>query len=239
MARRKHSGEGLGHSLTDLMTSIAVIFILLFLAFLQNEREEIAARKQETKSNREQLLAQLRERFPDKKGIKIKEDADDPLTLEIVLTDNPDLLSFESEQAKVKPTGVFFLEGFVPDLAEIVCSNEAQGMLDSIIVEGHTDSNGDDDLNTGLSARRATDVLIHSRKILAAAIDGHVAAADTLEHCFLTFAQATGRGEQDLVLREDETENKGASRRVIIKVRVKSLEQREAVDDVQEASVGG
>ena len=62
MAKSEHSAEGFGSSLTDLMTSIAVIFILLFLVFLQNQQEELASRERLTERTIERLFAQLSSR---------------------------------------------------------------------------------------------------------------------------------------------------------------------------------
>ena len=94
MAKEEHSADGLGHSLTDLMTSIAVIFILFFLVFAHNqqkeikaERDEIEKRERTTTSNRELLLKALTDAFQEREDIEIKEDPDDPLSLEIVIRD--------------------------------------------------------------------------------------------------------------------------------------------------------
>ena len=120
MAREQpSSSEGLGHSLTDLMTSIAVIFILLFLAFLRNEQQEIAHRKGKTETNREQLLNQLKRQL--REDVVVREDPDDPLTLEIVLRDDPELLTFAYNKARVRPQGKVFLREFIPQLSDIVC----------------------------------------------------------------------------------------------------------------------
>ena len=234
MARRAESTDGLSHSLTDLMTSIAVIFILLFLVFLRNEQQEIESRKRQTVSNVDRLLAQLDGEMS--AGVKIEEDPNDPLTLLIILRDNPELLSFSFGRDDVTPTSRRFLERFIPRLGRIVCSEEAEPIIDSLIIEGHTDSRGDNDLNTGLSARRATAVLIESRKILSELSETPSAEPSELESCFLRLARATGRGEQELIL-EDGEEHSDKSRRVVVKVRVKSLEQRENLAPNSQASL--
>ncbi len=235
MARRTQQSDGFGHSLTDLMTSIAVIFILLFLLFLQNEREDIAVRKRRTETNLERIFAQLDGELS--ADVDIQKDPDDPLTLLIVLRDNPEILSFAYNRAEIREKGRLFLEDFIPKLSKIVCSSESEEIVDSLIIEGHTDSAGTHDTNTDLSARRATAVLIESHRILSREKDDPSLPQGRIEACFLHFSQATGRGEQELIL-DDFVENRAASRRVVIKVRVKSMEQREPLVALPETRIG-
>jgi len=223
MAKSEHSAEGFGSSLTDLMTSIAVIFILLFLVFLQNQQDELASRERLTERTIERLFAQLEGELS--AGVEIKKDEDDPLTLLIVLRDDPELLSFKFNQAEVRDKSRRFLERFIPQLTAIVCEDSLEPLIDSIIIEGHTDSRGSDDSNTDLSARRATAVLIESRQILSALEQEVSVDLPGSEKCFLRLSQATGRGEQELVT-VGGVEDLRMSRRVVVKVRVKSLEQR-------------
>lgn len=232
MARREQAADGVGNSLTDLMTSIAVIFILLFLLFVKDEQEERAIRERQTKTNLEMLFARLDGEMS--AGVELQRDPDDPLTLMIVLRDNPELLSFRYNDALVRENGLRFLREFVPKLAGVVCADEAEKLIDSLIIEGHTDSQGTHDTNTDLSARRATAVLIESRKILANSETG--SDGTSLESCFLGLSRATGRGEQDRIMRGG-VEDSDSSRRVVVKVRVKSLEQRENVSSVPEGAL--
>ena len=236
MARKPQGGEGVSHSLMDLMTSIAVIFILLFLVFIRNEHEEIAIRKRQTKTNIDKLFAKLNGELS--ADVEVEEDPEDRLTLLIVLRDEPDILSFAYNRAEIREKGKAFLQRFIPRLSDIVCSEDAEDIIDSLIIEGHTDSRGSDDTNTDLSARRATAVLIESREIIAERemLDG--SDRERLESCFLRLSQATGRGEQELI-KPGGVENSDLSRRVVVKVRVKSMEQREAVGEAVEASIGG
>jgi outer membrane protein OmpA-like peptidoglycan-associated protein len=223
----ENSADGLGHALTDLMTSIAVIFILLFVAFLRNEQVEIADQKNETVDNRAQILQALTDEFGEN---FVKAVEGDPLTLQIVLDDK--MLKFAYNRARVRSEGEEFLSTFIPQLAVIVCSEGREPLIDSIIIEGHTDSNGSHDHNTELSAERATAVLVKSRRILE---DSGMPSTNELQGCFLRLSQATGRGKQEPVF-NDGVEDKDASRRVVVKVRVKSMEQRE--DAERAASTG-
>ena len=63
MASRYGSGEDFSHAITDLMTSIAIVFVLLFLFFAQQQLEETEEKVSETERIMSQLLAALQEEF--------------------------------------------------------------------------------------------------------------------------------------------------------------------------------
>ena len=69
-------GTGLASSLTDLMTSLAVIFILLLVAMLNNAR-------QQAEGTKSQVLARLEDALKvfQKEGVQVKTDPKDPLGL--------------------------------------------------------------------------------------------------------------------------------------------------------------
>lgn len=235
MPRESHSNEGLSHSLTDLMTSIAVIFILLFLVFVQSQQAQNEKRLNQTKTNRQKLFESLKGAgFGDQ--VKVESDKMDPLTVLVVVSDESNLLSFETNKYDVNSSSEAFLREFIPKLSQVICVPEINDALDSVIIEGHTDTNGEDDHNTGLSAQRATEVFIHSRIILAATPIPPGSDLLNLESCFLEKSQATGRGERDLI-RDPATnlEDEKKSRRVVVKLRVKSQEQREDLNPGSES----
>ena len=265
MARDGQSVDAFGHSLTDLMTSIAVIFILFFLAFVDSKQKEFAERESQTVTNREELFDALREEFPEGDGdVAVLMDPDDPLSLEIVLTQSPEALEFKQGKRDLEKSGERFLLGFVPNLTRIVCSDLNEPRVDSIVIEGHTSGEGKADWNTELSALRATEVMKESHEILDESGVSRESA------CFMRLARSTGRGDQARVeyelqrsaplptraefrerdlfhwtdrkrvryqelIDEYETpsepplkiEDGTGSRRVVVKIRVKSMEQRE------------
>ena len=65
------SNSGLSSSMTDLMTSLAVIFILLLVATMNNKQQEV-------RQSRENILAKLRETLNQElveyKGLELKDD---------------------------------------------------------------------------------------------------------------------------------------------------------------------
>src|SRR5437879_2554549 len=115
-------GSGLASSLTDLMTSLAVIFILLLVALVNNKQRELHATQEEieriqkqlleaaktSKTTRETILVELRKQLADlaAKGVEIKEDETDPLGLLVVVPEG--LLQFGVDQHDIPRRGQEF-----------------------------------------------------------------------------------------------------------------------------------
>ena len=152
--------SSLASSLTDLMTSLAVIFVLLLVASLNNLK---------TSDTRTQVIRKLQEvlREFEAKGLKVEEDPTDPLTL-LVLVPEKGLLEFDFNKADIRPNGLEFLRQFTPRLSATVCSGEFQKEINSIIVEGHADSQGTVKANLERSQQRSSAVVIDGVTVLAA-----------------------------------------------------------------------
>jgi len=216
MAAERNSG--LSNSFTDLMTSLAVIFILLLCASLYNAQSEGEASRN---SVLEQLRKELRE-FT-KSGVEVRSDPKDPLGLLILVPQG--LLQFDVDKADIPAGGQEFLRSFIPKLSNVVCSDRFVKDINSIVVEGHTDSSGPDKHNWQLSQRRSMAVVDSSLDVL-----GEGSATETQRPYFLQFLSASGRGKAEPVLDPTGEENKALSRRVVFKIRVRSLEQKPLVE---------
>jgi outer membrane protein OmpA-like peptidoglycan-associated protein len=212
------SGEGFAYSMVDLMTSLVVIFILLLIVFLRQTSEQAIAESKQTESAREQVMRRLQEEFGTlDTRIQVKIDDLDPLTLLVIVPEG--LLGFEKNRYEIPSYGIDFLKSFAPTLAGVLCAPELSGKVDSLIIEGHTDSSGTEEINIPLSTQRATIVMIQSRALLKQ-------STSSLEPCFLELASASGRGPRDPILDTQGLEHPEKSRRVQFKVRVRSIEQR-------------
>jgi outer membrane protein OmpA-like peptidoglycan-associated protein len=213
--------SGLSSSLTDLMTSLMVIFILLLVASLKNAQ-------QEGETTRNTILFKLQERLRSEideykdQGFEIKTDPKDPLGLIVVVPDG--LLNFEVNKANIPPAGTEFLQKIIPKMASTFCSDEFRGEMESIVIEGHTDTTGSDERNLPLSQERSLRVIQESLRVLAA--QQPVEAAKQNRSCFLELLSATGRGSVEPVKDGNGQEDLNRSRRVIFKIRVRSLERR-------------
>jgi chemotaxis protein MotB len=211
MSRGK-SDAVLSNSFVDLMTSLAVIFILLLCASLNNAHEE-------SQTTRNSALVEMRSALKEfvSGGIEVKTDPLDPLGLLVLVPE--DLLAFELDRADISPAGDAFLRVFIPKLSAVVCSPRFSQEVNSIIVEGHTDSSGTARHNWDLSQKRSMSVVRASLDILD---DGGMRQEKT---AFLRLLSATGRGSAELVKDASGAENTRMSRRVIFKLRFRSIEQ--------------
>jgi chemotaxis protein MotB len=209
---------GTANSFTDLMTSLLVIFILLLCSFMNNAFGE----SERTKTViLEKLQHQLRD-F-EVKGVAVKEDKNDPLTLLILVPEG--LLEFKTDLAEIPPKGNEFLDAFIPKLTDTIYLPEFREEISSVVVEGHTDSRGSDAHNLSLSQQRSLSVVNKCLNILEKSYDSKNGDI-TKSAYFLKVLSASGRGKQDIILTPEGQEDLSQSRRVIFKIRVRSFEEK-------------
>lgn len=213
--------ETFGHSLTDLMTSLAIIFVLLLVVFLKHAHDQ----SERAKESVQKQLADLLEA----KKLEIRQDAKDPLTLAVKLDET--LLRFPVGGDSLTSSGDQFVRGFFKTFAQQICEPSLRAKIDSVIIEGHTDNSGERTPegvrhNIALSQRRSYAVLESALKSLP---------SDSPDYeCLLKLASANGRGSREPIYepvaaspgKEAQTAySPHLSRRVEVKIRVKSAEQ--------------
>ena len=214
----EHEGSGLASSLTDLMTSLAVIFILLLVAMLNNQRQQAAGTKSLVLSRLQAALEKFKEQ-----GVEVKSDPKDPLVLLVIVPE--DLLKFERGKSEIPVSGFDFLQGFAPKFVSTACSSEIRDGISSIVVEGHASSEGKESDNLSLSQRRSMAVIQQSLIVL----DGSSLPNASENHkCFVSLISATGRGSAEPIY-ADGLEDRPHSRRVVFKIRIKSFEERKEI----------
>lgn len=200
------------NGMIDLMTSLAMIFILLFAAFITQTSSEAQSELQEHKQDVQTTLRDHLGRL----GLSLDADPRDPLTLLIVVPENR--LTFEFGKSTITPQADRFLEEAMPFYAAALCGL-LRDKIDSLAIQGHTDDRGDDAYNLKLSQERSLAVMVKGLEV----IEAHV---PSVYQCFQEITSASGRGRQDLVYEADNRVNREKSRRVIFKIRLRSTEQR-------------
>ncbi|MEW5980595.1 MAG: OmpA family protein [Acidobacteriota bacterium] len=211
------SGESanFASSMTDLMTSLAVIFVLLLVASLNNIRQEQENAVTSIHVILDEVLAEFR-----RIGVEVQRDEKDPLVLLVIVPE--DLFRFAFDRADIPAQGIVFLQEFAPKLVGQVCKEDLRERISSIIVEGHADYRGTDKANFDRSQQRASAVVIETLQTL-----GHSNLSDEarLAECFKDLVSASGRGNAEPILDSEGKPDPDRSRRVIFKIRVRSLEQ--------------
>ncbi|MDP1769185.1 MAG: OmpA family protein [Nitrospirota bacterium] len=214
MTRATPQGAGVSHTtigITDLMTSLAVVFILLFAAQITKTS---SAAQSELQENKQDVQTALRDHIQ-QLGLSLDADPRDPLALLIVVPENR--LTFEFGKSTLSSTSDQFLADALPFYVGALCG-PLHDKIDSLAIEGHTDDHGSDAFNLKLSQERSLAVMVKGMEIVQANVP-------SAYQCFQEITSATGRGRQDLIYDAPAIVNREKSRRVIFKIRLRSAEQ--------------
>ena len=209
------------HGLTDLMTSLVMVFILLFVAFITQTSSEAQSALQEHKHDVQTALKDHLARL----GLSLDADPRDPLSLMIVVPEN--LLTFEFGQSQLSAKAHTFLEAAMPFYASAVCG-PLRHTIDSLAIQGHTDDRGGDAYNLQLSQERSLAVMVKGLEVIRD-------RSPLAYQCFQEMTTASGRGRQELIYDGNHQVNREKSRRVIFKIRLRSTEQRHTTENLLSA----
>jgi flagellar motor protein MotB len=109
-----------------------VIFILLLLVFISHTASKDAAL-------RDVLLKKLKTDLePQGLSELIRPDTKDRNAILVIVPDQ--LMRFNSQESTVQQGGSDWLKAHMPDFAEVLCDPHFRSSIDSIVVEGHTDT---------------------------------------------------------------------------------------------------
>jgi outer membrane protein OmpA-like peptidoglycan-associated protein len=218
-----HDDQSLAHSMTDLMTSLAVIFILLLVVYLKHNFDE----QQQGSMKRIEALQNALDQALIAQDIHCDRDPNkDPLSCTIRVRD--DKLQFGFNSAALTGKGQQFMHWMTPRLTGVLCSPTYRKDIDAVFIQGFTDSVGNDDTNLKLSAARSFEVLSYS--LNKANLPGQQ------KDCLLDMSSTSGRGERELLRTAQGLENANASRRVEFTIRIKSYEMRSRLQEAAQAS---
>jgi outer membrane protein OmpA-like peptidoglycan-associated protein len=220
------SGGHHATSFTDLMASLLVIFVLLFVASVNN-----AAAK--GKTVQDELLAELKKKLS-AIGLsqdQIHRDERDKNAIVIIM---PDSLLFSRGSPDVRPGGQEALRSLMPLLAGVLCEPPMRQNIQTVVVEGHTDTTWADarvsaearrDLNLALSQSRSMEVV----KVSLGALD-----VPARRGCFRSLLSASGRGQEEPL--SNAAGDDARQRRVVFKIRVTTDVAREILEGVHRDS---
>jgi outer membrane protein OmpA-like peptidoglycan-associated protein len=207
---------GSGHaaaSFTDLMASLMVIFVLLFVAYVNN-----AAAK--GKTAQDELLSTLKRRLtaigisPD----AVRRDERDKNAIVVIM---PDSLLFQRGSKTVGQGGETVLREIMPLLATVLCEARVRSNIQTVVVEGHTDTTW---AAAGLGAvsfeagRDSNLALSQGRSMEVVKIGLRALPEPDQRVCLRNLLSASGRGQEELLA--EVPGDDARQRRVVFKIRV-------------------
>lgn len=200
--------------ITDLMTSLAVIFVLLLVVFASASRPAEEPRERPPAAPEgviaRQVRAALERSAPG--GLALEADPADAQSLRVVVPES--LLNFEIGKSTLSPSAEHFLAETMPAFALALCGGLREHVA-GVVIEGHTDDLGGDAMNLRLSQERSFRVLVRGLEAIRA-------AAPAAHACFAELTSASGRGKQDLLYDEQRRPAREISRRVVFKILLRS-----------------
>lgn len=139
-------------SIGDLMASVLIVFILIFVYQVLDINEKIEAKDkiiQEMTNVKNKIIEKLNGEF-EKENLRIIIDQKNG---SIKLDEK---ILFSTGESNLKPEGKEYLEKFIPLYSKLLLSDkDIRAELSQIIVEGHTDDVGSYMYNLNLSQKRA------------------------------------------------------------------------------------
>lgn len=199
----REGSSALTNGVADLMTSLAVIFILLLAAYI-TRIEDGNAKPPPNGIPSTQQRATLEPLTP-------KVEAKGPSVLTVTVPDTA--LNFEFGKSTLLPSAETFLSEEMPHYAGVVCGHGGQE-VEAFVIEGYTDDLGDDVRNLRLSQDRSFAVLAKSLEVIREKLP-------LAYECFLQKATANGRGRQNLLRNEAGHLDRDKSRRVVFKIHLR------------------
>jgi outer membrane protein OmpA-like peptidoglycan-associated protein len=202
-------------SFTDLMASMMVIFILLFVVYSNN----VAQSKRDTTHK---VLEELKNGLA-KAGMDTSQVRPDPHDRYAVLVVMPSSLLFERGSSDVLEAGQRYLGYFAPVFARILCDSLGS-RIESVVVQGHTDttyvgaSSVSDDTPLSERGRAYNLALSQNRSMAVVQTCLKALRSDPDRPAFLRLLSASGRGQEELLPEYPDTSMQ--QRRVVFKVRV-------------------
>lgn len=157
MKHRKREEVNYWMSYADLMSAMLMVFALLLTLVILDYRELLEKKEKQIEqvvTVKTEIIKALTEAFR-QSNMQIEIDQ------QTGAIRFPGRVLFESNSSVISETGQNYLKQFVPQYLGILLQERFRDKISVIIIEGHTDQNGDYMYNMGLSQGRAYSVLTY------------------------------------------------------------------------------
>lgn len=209
-------------SIGDMMASILIIFILLFVSRTIDSNEDNMKREKiidVVTSTKSTIISKLTDEFGEQ-DITINIDTS---TGRIRIDEK---LLFNSNESVLKEEGKEYLKKFIPIYVKIFLGNdEIKNELQQIVIEGHTDDVGSYMYNMVLSQKRSFEVLKYIYSEM-----GEFTHKDE----FKNYVTTNGKSNTDLIRDDEGNVERTKSRRVEIQFKLKEEEALKKIRDTLE-----
>lgn len=206
-----NGGHGSAAAFTDLMASLLVIFVLLFVVALNKRAGEMD-------SLQEQLIRALQGNLRSA-GVDAATVRRDSLDKNAVVVIFPDSLLFDIGSERMRDAGVRMVHAATPKIASVLCTDSLRPRLETVVVEGHTDARVPRELSP--EDGRAYNLRLSQLRSMNVVSESMVGLSDSPDRdCYLTLVSATGRGRENLLPTIDSLDAR--QRRVILKIRLRT-----------------
>lgn len=232
-------------SYSDMMAALLLVFVLIIVFTMTMAKRELESEKQKLEEaqiemNQYQVEIEEKQQQLDK-IIGVKSDIIAELKKEFENTElgisvDPDTgaISFDSKllfdynKYELKEGGIEFLNQFFPQYFSVIFQEDIRGYISEIIIEGHTDNEGDYLYNLDLSQKRAFAVAEY-----CLGDDNNLFTKDEIE-ALREIVTANGRAYYGLLYDEYGNVDADASRRVEVKFRLTEEEMIEELSGILE-----
>lgn len=237
MARRKSSDEETSYwlSYSDMMAGLLLVFVLITTFSMMQARKQYEQKEKELQEQSEKIQEAQElieeQQYQLDKIIGVRSNLVEALKQEFEGTDlrvsvdsKTGAITFDSSvlfdynKYDIKQTGKEFLEEFLPRYFGILLEENFKDYVSEIIIEGHTDTEGDYIYNLKLSQERALSVATFC-------LDSKNSFIEEVEiENLRNIITANGRSFSDPVYGNDGKVDMASSRRVEFKFRLKDEE---------------
>ncbi len=233
-----HAEEGYFISMTDMMVGMLFLFIIMLMFFALKFNEAAVEHIDTVKDlvgaddTRKDILTDIK-RSMDLQGVSVKIDEENGI-LRL-----PESILFDRNKSVLSPQGQDALEKLAASLNRVLqCYTFLPGLdrpqecpasphsVESIFIEGHTDSDGDDDLNWELSTSRS----FHTYQAITSAQEILGRLQNRNRQPILSVA---GYGKQRPISTNDTPEGKRQNRRIDLRFIMSPPKSRQVEDIAQ------